>query len=125
MKKELGLSDARLGWLAAGFIVVYSVTSPVFGRLGDSRRRPPLIAIGVAIWSLATGLAGFARGFWTMFAARSAVGVGEAAFGTIAPALLADQFPLERRGRIMSVLFAAIPIGSAAGYVLGGLANEH
>jgi len=125
MKKDLGLSDARLGWLAAGFIVVYSVTSPVFGRLGDSRRRPPLIAIGVAVWSLATGLAGFARGFWTMFAARSAVGVGEAAFGTIAPALLADQFPLERRGRIMSVLFAAIPIGSAAGYVLGGLANEH
>lgn len=125
MKADLKLSDTQLGWLASGFIVVYSLTSPVFGSLGDTRKRPPLIAIGVAIWSLATGLAGFARGFWSLFIARATVGVGEAAYGTIAPALLADQFPLERRGRIMSIFFAAIPIGSAAGYVLGGLADHH
>jgi MFS transporter, Spinster family, sphingosine-1-phosphate transporter len=125
IKESLGLTDTQLGVIGAGFIIVYSVTSPVFGRLGDRRARPPLIAIGVAIWSLATGLAGFARGFWTLFIARSTVGVGEAAYGTIAPALLADQFPIERRGRVMAVFFAAIPIGSAAGYVLGGLADQH
>jgi MFS family permease len=79
----------------------------------------------VAIWSVATGLAGFARGFWTLFFTRSAVGVGEAAYGTIAPALLADQSPIQQRGRVMAVFFAAIPIGSAAGYVLGGLADHH
>src|SRR4029077_3760321 len=43
----------------------------------------------------------------------------------IAPALLADSFPIERRGRVLSVFFAAIPIGSAAGYVLGGLVDQH
>lgn len=125
IKHSLGLTDTELGLIGAGFIVVYSLTSPVFGRLGDRRARPPLIAIGVAIWSLATGIAGFARGFWSLFLARSTVGVGEAAYGTIAPALLADQFPLERRGRIMSVFFAAIPVGSALGYVLGGLADQY
>ena len=125
MKKDLGLSDGQIGLVATGFIVVYAATSPVFGSLGDRRARPPLIAIGVAIWSLATGLAGFARGFWSLFLTRSTVGIGEAAYGTIAPALLADQFPLERRGRIMSIFFAAIPIGSAAGYVLGGLADRY
>jgi MFS transporter, Spinster family, sphingosine-1-phosphate transporter len=125
MKADLGLTDTQLGWLASGFILVYAFTSPVFGSLGDRRARPPLIALGVAIWSLATGLAGFARGFWTLFIARSTVGVGEAAYGTIAPALLADQFPYEKRGRIMSVFFAAIPIGSALGYVLGGFAGHH
>lgn len=125
VKAELGLTDTDMGLIGAAFIVVYSATSPIFGRLGDRKARPPLIALGVAIWSLATGLAGFARGFWSLFLARSTVGIGEAAYGTIAPALLSDQFPAARRGRTFAIFFAAIPIGSAAGYVLGGLADHY
>lgn len=125
IKQSLGLTDTQLGMIGTGFIVVYALTSPIFGRLGDRRVRPPLVALGVAIWSVATGLGGFARGFWTLFVARSTVGVGEAAYGTIAPAILSDLFPIERRGRVFAVFFAAIPIGSAAGYVLGGWADQH
>lgn len=125
IKSSLGLTDTQLGVIGAGFIVVYAVTSPVFGSLGDRRARPPLIALGVAVWSLATGLAGFARGFWSLFIARSTVGVGEAAYGTIAPAILSDLFPIERRGRVFAIFFSAIPVGSALGYVLGGLADHH
>src|SRR3954454_10976193 len=125
IKKSLHLSDTELGLVGAGFIVVYTLTSPLFGALGDRRKRPPLIALGVAVWSVATSLAGFARGFASLFVARSGVGVGEAAYGTIAPALLADSFPIERRGRVLAVFFCAIPIGSAAGYILGGLVDQH
>jgi MFS family permease len=124
-KSELRLTDTQLGFVGTGFIIVYTLTSPVFGTFGDRRRRPPLIAIGVALWSLSTSLAGFARGFLSLFIARSSVGIGEAAYGTIAPALLADSFPIERRGRVLAVFFAAIPVGSAAGYVLGGLVDQH
>jgi sugar phosphate permease len=53
------------------------------------------------------------------------VGVGEAAYGTVSPALLADYFPAEQRGRVFAVFSAAIPIGSAAGYVLGGLVDHY
>lgn len=125
IKKSLHFSDSQLGMMATGFIVVYMMTSPVFGSLGDRRKRPPLIALGVAIWSVATSLAGFARGFFSLFVARATVGVGEAAYGTIAPALLADHFPLEKRGRVFAVFFAAIPLGSAAGYIVGGLMDHH
>jgi MFS family permease len=125
IKKSLHLSDTELGLVGTGFIVVYTLTSPLFGALGDRRKRPPLIALGVAVWSVATSLAGFARGFLSLFIARSGVGVGEAAYGTIAPALLADSFPIERRGRVLAVFFCAIPIGSAAGYILGGLVDQH
>ena len=124
-RSELHLSDTQLGFVGTGFIIVYTLASPLFGMLGDRRARPPLIAIGVALWSIATALAGFARGFASLFTARSAVGVGEAAYGTIAPALLADFFPYERRGRVFAVFYAAIPVGSAAGYVLGGLVDQH
>jgi len=118
-KSDLHLTDAQIGFIPTGFVIVYMLTSPVFGTLGDRRGRPPLIALGVAIWSVSTALAGFARGFTSLFIARSAVGIGEAAYGTIAPALLADSFPYEKRGRVFAMFFAAIPVGSAAGYVLG------
>ena len=124
-RSELHLSDTQLGFVGTGFIIVYTLTSPFFGRLGDRRARPRLIAIGVAVWSMATALAGFARGFASLFIARSAVGVGEAAYGTIAPALLADFFPFEKRGRVLAAFYAAIPVGSAAGYVLGGIVDQH
>ncbi|HEV2719467.1 MAG TPA: MFS transporter [Thermoanaerobaculia bacterium] len=123
-KSELHLNDTELGLIGSGFIIVYTLMSPVFGTLGDRRGRPPLIALGVMIWSIATTLGGFASGFTSLFIARSTVGIGEAAYGTIAPALLADAFPFEKRGRVMGVFFAAIPLGSAAGYILGGLVDQ-
>jgi MFS family permease len=89
-RSELQLTDTQLGLVGTGFILSYTLTSPFFGSLGDRRARPPLIALGVALWSIATALAGFARGFGSLFTARSAVGIGESAYGTIAPALLAD-----------------------------------
>src|SRR5205823_1538917 len=122
---ELRLSDAQLGSLMTGFLVVYTATAPLFGSLGDTRARPRLLGLGVAIWSVATALAGFARSFAALFLARAAVGIGEAAYGTISPALLADYYPRERRGRVLAVFFAAIPIGSALGYIVGGLADRY
>src|SRR5467141_3363928 len=122
---ELRPSDAQLGFLMSGFIVVYMLAAPLFGMLGDTRSRTRLIGLGVGIWSVATALAGFARSYGSLFAARAAVGVGEAAYGTISPALLADYFPRERRGRVFAVFFAAIPIGSALGYIVGGLVDQY
>jgi predicted MFS family arabinose efflux permease len=122
---ELGLSDTNLGSLMSGFLVVYTLLAPVFGALGDRRSRPRLIALGVACWSFATALSGFAVNFLTLFAARAAVGVGEAAYVTIAPSLLSDYFPVRQRGRVMAIFFCAIPVGSALGYVVGGLVDKH
>src|SRR5437588_9925247 len=62
-RSELHLTDTELGFVGTGFIIVYTFASPIFGSLGDRRRRPPLIALGVAVWSIATALGGFARGF--------------------------------------------------------------
>jgi MFS family permease len=122
---ELRLSDTQLGSLMTGFLIVYMIAAPLFGSLGDRGSRPRMLALGVGIWSVATALAGFARGFGSLFAARAAVGVGEAAYGTISPALLADYFPRERRGRVFAIFFAAIPIGSALGYIVGGLVDHY
>jgi predicted MFS family arabinose efflux permease len=117
---ELALTDAELGSLMSAFLAVYTLSAPVFGALGDRRSRPKLIAFGVACWSIATSLSGFAGNYVGLLAARAAVGIGEAAYGTIAPSLLSDYFPLDKRGRVMAVFFCAIPVGSALGYMVGG-----
>ncbi|HYT05686.1 MAG TPA: MFS transporter [Gemmatimonadales bacterium] len=122
---ELQLSDKQLGSLMTGFLVVYMLAAPLFGSLGDTRSRTRLIGLGVGIWSVATALAAFARSYAALFIARATVGIGEAAYGTISPALLADYFPRERRGRVFAIFFAAIPIGSALGYVVGGLVDRY
>jgi MFS family permease len=122
---ELALSDAQSGSLMFGFLAVYTLAAPMFGILGDLRSRPRLIAVGVASWSVATTLSGFAGSYLGLLAARAAVGIGEAAYGTIAPSLLADYFPSDKRGRVMAIFFCAIPVGSALGYVVGGLLNAH
>ncbi|HEX9241472.1 MAG TPA: MFS transporter [Anaeromyxobacter sp.] len=124
LRADFWLTDASLGGLQPAFLVVYTIASPVFGVLGDRRRRPPLLAAGIAIWSFATLFSGFARGYWGLFAARAAVGIGEAAYGTISPGLLADHYGPRTRGRAYALFFAAIPIGSALGYVVGGLVDR-
>src|SRR5260370_18404218 len=95
---ELRLSDAQLGSLMTGFLIVYMLAAPLFGSLGDKRSRTRLLGLGVGIWSIATALAGLARNYVGLFAARAAVGICEAAYGTISPALLADYFPPQKRG---------------------------
>src|SRR6202167_1581190 len=121
----MGLTDADLGTLMSAFLIVYTVVAPIFGALGDRNSRPRLIALGVGIWSFATALSGFAVNYLTLLAARAAVGVGEASYVTIAPSLLSDYFPLRQRGRVMAIFFCAIPVGSALGYVVGGLVDKH
>ena len=55
--------------------------------------------------------------------ARGAVGVGEASYAAISPALISDYYPPERRGRVFAIFYLAIPVGSAVGYLLGGAAR--
>jgi MFS family permease len=123
-RSDMGLTDFQLGLLSTSFLLVYMCIAPVFGALGDRRSRTRLIAAGVLVWSLATALSGLARNYLQLLGTRAAVGVGEAAYGTIAPALLADYFPLRSRGRVFAVFYMAIPVGSALGYVLGGLVEQ-
>jgi MFS family permease len=124
IKRELHFSDAQLGWTLSAFMIAYSVTSPAFGRLGDLYTRKYLIAGGVALWSFATAGAGLARSFWQMFLPRSIVGIGEASYATLAPTIITDFYPEERRGRALAIFYAAIPAGSALGFVLGGQLAE-
>ncbi|MBU5613795.1 spinster family MFS transporter [Geomonas azotofigens] len=124
IKADLSITDTELGLLGSAFMVSYMVIAPVFGWLGDRWNRVKLASTGVVIWSFATILAGFAPGYRTLLAARATVGVGEASFGTVSPGLIADFFEKEKRGSVLSWFYVAIPVGSALGYLLGGVLGQ-
>jgi MFS family permease len=121
---ELGLDDAERGRLTFVFVLVYMLAAPVFGVLADRMHRPRLIAFGVAIWSLATMAGGFVQDYGSLLVARSCVGIGEAAYASLGPAVLSDCIPESERARRFTWFYLAIPVGSALGYALGGVVAQ-
>ena len=117
----LNLSNSEAGFLATAFLLGYFVTSPMFGVRADKGARKGLIAFGVAVWSIATVVSGIADSFALMVVARVFVGVGEASYATLAPTIIDDLTPPESKGRALAIFYLAIPVGSALGWVLGGL----
>jgi MFS family permease len=125
VKVDLNLTDTQTALPLTSFVWVYMLASPIFGALADRVSRPKLIAAGVLLWSLATAGAAFCTSFTSFLIARSLVGVGEAAYATLAPAMLSDLYPADRRNAILTRFYIAIPVGSALGFVLGGVVGKH
>jgi MFS family permease len=115
--KQLG------GWLTSVFLFAYMIFAPLFGWLADRVGRWHLIGVGVILWSLASGASGLAGSYMVLLITRCFVGIGEAAYGPIAPAVISDLYPERQRGSVMAWFYVAIPVGSALGFVLGGAAG--
>ncbi len=126
IKADLKLTDTQLGLLGgAAFALLYSTLAIPLALVADRTSRSWVITISLAVWSGFTALCGFATGFWQFFAFRLGVGVGEA--GGVAPsyAMISDYFPPHQRGRALSIYSLGIPIGLAAGALLGGILAAH
>jgi MFS family permease len=121
VQRDLGLDDAQLGMLGGlAFAALYSTLAIPLALLADRTSRSWVITLSLAVWSGFTALCGAAQNFTQMFVFRLGVGVGEA--GGVAPsyALIADYFPPTRRARALAVYSLGIPLGAAAGALLGG-----
>jgi MFS transporter, Spinster family, sphingosine-1-phosphate transporter len=119
-----------MGLLASAFLVAYMLTAPVFGYLADRMSRWLLVGIGVILWSVASGASGLDWGvglstaFWLLFATRCFVGVGEGAYGPVAPTMISDLYPIRDRGRVLAWFYLAIPVGGALGYAFGEIVKD-
>jgi MFS family permease len=122
---SFGATDAQGGLLQSMFMLPYALVSPLAGALGDRGRRFAIAGAGVLIWSAATFGSGLAPTFAILIGARILIGVGEASYTVVTPSLLGDYYPPERRGRALAVFYAALPVGSAIGFTVGGVVGSH
>jgi MFS family permease len=126
LRKDWGLTDAQIGWLATAFTLLYAIVGVPFGRLSDRRPRPKLLSLGVAVWSLLTSASGIAWNYGVLFLARLGVGVGEATCAPASSSLIGDLYPAKRRGGALSFFMLGLPVGSFLGNFFGGwLAAAH
>jgi MFS family permease len=124
IRKDWELSDSELGWLGTAFIVLYAVVGLPLGRLADVWRRKWILSAGVGLWSLLTLGSGLAWNFWSLFAMRLGVGVGEASCAPTASSLIGDLVPAERRARALSLFMIGLPVGLALSFFVSGTIAE-
>ena len=125
VKDEFKVTDAQIGLLTTTFFWFYMCAAPFIGYLGDRYSRRHIIAIGIMIWSGFTFLTAITHTFNELMLRHILVGIGEASYASIAPTLVADLFPIERRGRMLAIFSAGLPFGTAVGYLVGGIMGQH
>ena len=125
VQDEFHLSKTQIGYLTSAFLGFYMIAAPFVGPLADRYSRKLIIVLGAVFWSGLTLLTAFTHNYTELLIRHTLVGIGEATFVTIAPTFVADLFAEEMRGRILGVFYLAIPVGSAAGYLLGGNLAPH
>lgn len=126
IKEEMHFSDLQLALLGTtSFVIFFTLLGIPFGRLADRSSRTKLIAVGLSVWSLFSGLTAFTTDFWTIFFCRVGVGVGEATLGPAAISLLSDYFPLAKRATVTSVYSMGIAIGAGLAALLGGALSQY
>lgn len=121
IKADFPNSDAAYGLLTSVFFIFYMIAAPFMGPLSEKFSRKTVIIAGAIIWSGATLLTAFTKNFDELLLRHTLVGIGEASFVILSPTFVADMFPENKRGRVMGIFYLAIPVGSALGFLVGGV----
>lgn len=112
-------NDTYLGLLQTAFVVCYMIFAPLFGYLGDRYNRKKILIVGLTFWALSTLIGSFMKNFWVFLLFRAFVGIGEASYSTIAPAIISDMYRKRERSTVLAMFYFAIPIGTGIGYMVG------
>ncbi|MDA0977491.1 MAG: MFS transporter [Proteobacteria bacterium] len=121
IRASFEISDTQYSLLAGlAFSLFYAAMGLPLARIADLGNRRNLISIGIAVWSFMTAVCGLAHSYWTLFAARVGVGVGEATLGPAAYSMITDYFPKTLLGRALSVYMIGVTLGSGFAYMVGG-----
>lgn len=125
IRADLQISDTQFSLLhGLAFSIFYALMGLPIARLADTRSRPLIIAVGIFVWSIATAVCGAARNFWQLFAARMAVGAGEAALSPAAYSMISDSFPRSQLGLALGIYSLGSFIGAGLAYLIGGAAID-
>ena len=121
IKKDLAISDTQFSLLTGfAFVIFYTLAGIPMGWMVDRWNRRNLIVAGVTVWSIMTAACGLAGSYWTLFAARIGVGVGEATLSPATYSMTTDLFDRQKLARALSVYSLGIPIGTALASIIGG-----
>jgi len=120
LKSSLGLSDTEIGWLMSVVLIGVAVFALPLSFVIDRWRRSKMVSIISIVWSIASIFSGFCVNFGQLLTTRAMVGIGEAGFVSGGLALIIGMVRKARRAFVTGIWAAAIPLGSAVGFLVGG-----
>ena len=125
LKADWGLTDAQCGAMVSAVYWAIILFSFPISIVIDRWSRKKSIGIMAVLWSLATAACALTKNFGQLFAARTAIGIGEAGYAPGGTAMISALYPEKRRAFMVGIWNASIPIGMAAGIVIGGFIASH
>src|SRR5881227_308108 len=120
LQRALGASASGIAWMVTAYLLVASIATPIFGRLGDMFGKQRLLAIALALFAVGSVVAGLAHSLPLMIVGRGLQGLGGGVF-PLSFGIIRDEFPKNRVPTGIALLGAIAAIGSSIGLPLGGV----
>jgi EmrB/QacA subfamily drug resistance transporter len=121
MSRDLSSPLGTIIWTILAYLLITSALTTQTGRLGDMFGRGRVYNLGFALFTVGSGLCGFAPTDVFLIASRIVQAIGGAIMFANAGALIAHVFPAERRGRAFGYLVFGWSVGAILGILLGGV----
>jgi MFS family permease len=122
IERDMGINDTQMSLLSGlAFGLFYATLGVPIGWLADRTSRRNIVAVGIALWSLATAACGLAQSFTQLFFSRMAVGVGEATLGPSASSMIADLFAPKDRPKAFGIYVMGTSFGTGLSALMAAL----
>ncbi|MFF4624401.1 MFS transporter [Nonomuraea jabiensis] len=118
--EEFGASEAELAWVVTGFLLMFSVGIPFYGRISDQVSLRRLFCFALVTYAAGSLISALAPGLLVLVLGRIVMGVGAAGLPVLSIIAVTRLMPEDKRGMGIGVVSAATGIGTAAGPALGG-----
>jgi EmrB/QacA subfamily drug resistance transporter len=115
----------HLSWVVTSYLLASTVSTPIYGKLGDMYGRKPVFQSAIVIFLAGSLLAGLSQSMGELIGFRALQGIGAGGLMVSAQAIIADIVPPRERGRYMGLIGSVFAVSSVAGPLLGGFFVDH
>jgi MFS transporter, DHA2 family, metal-tetracycline-proton antiporter len=124
IREDFGASEAQVGWVITGYLLIYAVGIPLYGRASDVFSLRWAFCLGLLVFALGSLLCAFAPNLPLLVFGRIVQATGAAAIPALASASVAKLLPPGQRGTALGLIVSSVGVGAAIGPVVGGTLQQ-